>query len=69
MRKVRIGGDVPRRRAAEYPPIGDQLDAMMKLARTLLDAGFSLPPDVIAIVERCEAVKASLPKPTGEINA
>lgn len=67
MKKVRIGGNVHRRRAVEYPPIGDQLDALMKLARTLLDAGFSLPPDAVAIVERCEAVKASLPKQAAKI--
>lgn len=68
MRKVRVGGDIRRRRAAEYPPVGDQLDALMKLARAIMDAGISLPVDTVALVEQCEAVKASLPKPPAEFS-
>lgn len=50
-------------RAAAYPDAGDQLDAIMKGFRALLNAGVSLPTDTVAWVEACEAVKAAHPKP------
>src|SRR3546814_20775582 len=33
-------------RAAEYPPITDQIDAIFKLAKALREQGINLPPDV-----------------------
>lgn len=44
-------------RAAEYPPIADQLDALWKMIQ---------PPagsDAAAIKDRIEAIKAKYPKP------
>lgn len=50
-------------RAAAYPPIGDQLDAVMKLAKALHDQGINLPLDVLSWIEQCEQVKTRFRKP------
>jgi hypothetical protein len=61
--------DYADHRRAGYPPIGDQLDAVMKIARALAAQGIQLPPDAMAVVEKCEAVKARYRKPPeGESN-
>jgi hypothetical protein len=52
-------------RRASYPPIGDQLDAIMLGFRAMIDEGASLPAATVAWVEACEAVKAAHPKPEG----
>lgn len=49
-------------RAREYPGMGDQLDAVFKLAQALRDQGTVLPDDVLAWVDQCERVKAKYPK-------
>ena len=49
-------------RQAEYPPIGDQLDAMMKLADHLIQGGATLPQQVVDWVDQCKAVKAKYAK-------
>lgn len=49
-------------RAKEYPPIGDQLDAVMKLADHLLQGGATLPKEVSDWVAQCKAVKAKYAK-------
>lgn len=51
----------PLRRQA-YPPIGDQLDAVMKLASSLRDQGIDLPKEVQAWIDQCELVKATYQK-------
>jgi hypothetical protein len=45
-------------RAAAYPPIGDQLDAIMKLADQLMRDRVAVPEEVRVWVEQCKAVKA-----------
>ncbi|GHE74693.1 hypothetical protein GCM10019059_37780 [Camelimonas fluminis] len=62
MKSARIGGNPHRLRERAYMPTGDQLDAIAKGFRALLEQGFSLPDETRAWVENCEAVKARLPK-------
>lgn len=52
-------------RAAAYPPVGDQLDAVVKLANALHEQGISLPPEVMEWVEACMTVKRRYPKAGG----
>lgn len=47
------------RRAAAYPDIGDQLDAIWKALEQLP----GLPPDTAAMLQRIRQVKADYPKP------
>lgn len=49
------------RRQREYPNIGDQLDAVYKLARYLQEQGQQLPPDVEQWVAQCRVVKEKYP--------
>lgn len=49
------------RRRSEYPDIGDQLDAVYKLARHMQEQGQQLPPDVGEWVAQCRAVKEKYP--------
>lgn len=49
-------------RAREYPPIGDQLDAILKHFKSLQDAGNTLPPDLTQIIESWQDVKLQYPK-------
>lgn len=49
-------------REREYPPVGDQLDAVFKLARALSDQGIVLPAQVLSWVNACEQVKLKYPK-------
>lgn len=44
-------------RAAEYPSIGDQLDALFKLAEAMRTQGMQMPPNVSAWIDQCRAVK------------
>lgn len=52
------------RRRSQYPPVGDQLDAMVKFAHHLREAGLldGAPAEVIAWVDRCMEVKRRNPK-------
>lgn len=45
-----------------YPEISDQVGALIKGMRALID-GKPIPPETIAVVEAVEAVKARFPKP------
>lgn len=51
-------------RAAEYPPIGDQLDALMKWLAT--ETEFNVPTELKSLAMKCMSVKAKHPKPTEE---
>ena len=51
-------------RRAEYPPVGDQLDAIMKWAATEREIG--LPAKLRSIACQCMAVKSKYPKPEKE---
>jgi hypothetical protein len=54
--------DVAPRRAAEYPSMGEALDAIMKGFAALIEQGVALPAETLAWVEKCKAVKAAHPK-------
>jgi hypothetical protein len=62
MKKLRIQTDYRRHRAAAYPPMGDQLDAIAKGFRALMDQGLQLPPQTVAWVEEIKRVKATIKK-------
>ena len=47
-----------RKRAYEYPPIGDQMDALLKYLDTLPD----IPAELRGIIDEWKAVKARNPK-------
>jgi hypothetical protein len=49
-------------RAAEYPAIGDQLDALMKEFARRRDAGEKLAPELDAMLARVLEVKTKFPK-------
>jgi hypothetical protein len=52
------------RRSMEYPPIGDQLDALIKELNSRRLAGDNLTAEMDSIVNKCLAVKKNFPKPT-----
>lgn len=60
--RVRAVAGYREARARRYPPIGDQLDAVAKLAAALRDQGVVLPADTQAWLDEIQAVKTELPK-------
>jgi len=58
----------PLRRQA-YPSVGEQLDAVLKMAQALQQQGITLPDETQAWIAQCQAVKqryakqASIPQP------
>lgn len=52
--------DYREARKAEYPDIGDQLDALVAYFSALP----SVPTELQAWVSQCQAVKAKYPKPS-----
>lgn len=57
--KIRHVDPYDQRRAAEYPDVGDQLDAIWKALAALP----SLPPDAMEMLERIRRIKTTYPKP------
>lgn len=55
--------NIQKIRAAAYPSIGDQLDAILKIFLQMKTDGNDLPPDLDAIIDQWQAVKAQFPKP------
>lgn len=55
--KIDVGG----LRRAEYPDVGEQLDAVFKMAKSLRDQGIRIPDETIAWIASCEAVKQKYP--------
>lgn len=53
--------DHAERRRREYPDIGDQLDAVYKLARKLREQGHQLPPETEQWIDHCQEVKTKYP--------
>jgi|GEM_PF-6653461 len=51
-------------RRAEYPDIGDQLDAIMKWLAT--EGEFTVPAELKSLAMKCMSVKAKYPKPAEE---
>jgi hypothetical protein len=60
--KIHTKIDVAPRRAADYLPLGDQLDALMKGFAALKEKGIVLPAETEAWIEHCQAVKERHPK-------
>ena len=60
--KIRHREPHGHRRQAAYPSVGDQLDAIYKLAQALQDQGVSLPDDVHSWIAQCAEVKRRFPK-------
>ena len=60
--KASITVDYSSRRAAEYPSIADQLDAIFKGFKAMADAGTALPADITSMVTILQAIKAKYPK-------
>ena len=52
-------------RRAAYPDVGDQLDAVLRGLRALID-GQPAPQDLRDLLEQVAAVKAAYPRPEGQ---
>lgn len=55
--------DYRPKRVKEYPPVTDQLDAILKQMVKLQQAGIALDADMADIVSKWQAVKTKYPKP------
>lgn len=60
--KIQHKEDYRKRRKADYPAAGDQLDAVYKMAVALQQSGIELPADTVAWMADIEAVKNKYPK-------
>lgn len=60
--KIRHVDDYRKRRKAEYPAVGEQLDAIMKLAAAIKEQGVALPEETQQWIARCQEVKAKYRK-------
>lgn len=49
-------------RQSAYPDIGDQLDAVLDMAKALKAQGITLPQKTLDWIAQCESVKARHPK-------
>lgn len=61
--KIQHDEDYRKLRREAYPPMGEQLDAVVKLAQAMREQGVELPPETEAWINRCLAVKSKFPKP------
>jgi hypothetical protein len=61
MTRIVIREDYRKLRAREYPPAGDQLDALWKTVKAL-QAGLPIPDDAAEVLSRIEAIKKGAPK-------
>lgn len=55
--RISIHRSYQEKRKADYPDIGDQLDAVFKLAEFLQESGYVLPAEVQHWISACRAVK------------
>ena len=60
--KLSINQDYRLLRHNAYPSLGDQLDAIFKLAKHLSDSGVELPEDVLSWINDCQSTKEAYPK-------
>lgn len=61
--KIEHSEDYRKLRASKYPSLGNQLDAILKLAISLKNQGFELPVETNNWVLECLQVKALYKKP------
>lgn len=62
MKKLSFKRDPEVARRNEYPPIGDQLDALVKGFDALSKLGVELPPETQAWIDQCLEIKSKYPK-------
>lgn len=55
--KVTVEQDYKQLRQKEYAEVGNQLDAVFKLAKALKEQGIKLPQDTLNWIDSCQAVK------------
>lgn len=60
--KIKHIEDYRERRKSEYPPVGEQLDAVYKMAVALQQIGIELPAAVAKWVNEIDSIKAKYPK-------
>jgi hypothetical protein len=60
--KIHTKIDVAPRRAADYMPLPEQLDAIMKGFAALAAQGVQLPAETLNWIAHCQQVKAAHPK-------
>jgi hypothetical protein len=56
------GNDYARKRLEEYPPVGDQLDSILKWANLMRMDGTNLPEDLDQTIAQWLSVKQKHPK-------
>lgn len=61
--KIRHSEPYDRLRREAYPEVGEQLDAIAKLAAALREQGVPLPEETSRWLDRCLSVKKKYPKP------
>ncbi|KAG0904997.1 hypothetical protein G6F61_014082 [Rhizopus arrhizus] len=61
--KVKVHVATLEARARSYPSVGEQLDAIMKLASHLDSVGLDLPASVREWIAKCQEIKRKYPKP------
>jgi hypothetical protein len=59
--RIKLSRDARGARHAEYPPVGDQIDAIMALAKALEAQGIKLPEKTKDWISKCEQVKKKYP--------
>jgi len=60
--KIRHSEPYGNLRSQEYPPVGEQLDALMKMAQSLQQQGVTLPEATQAWIAQCQAIKSRYAK-------
>ena len=55
--KVTVEQDYKQLRQKEYEDVGNQLDAVFKLAKALKEQGITLPEDTLLWIDSCQSVK------------
>jgi len=68
MQRLRYKCSPQELRRKEYPELGDQLDAVYKLAAALRQQGATLPDEVQQWINRCAEVKRRFPIPKPDDN-
>lgn len=64
--KIRHSEPYAPLRQKAYPLVGDQLDALLKLAIALRDNGFKLPEETEEWINKCSEVKNTYKKPNAQ---
>jgi len=60
--KIEHPADYRRKRAEQYPPVGDQLDAIWSAIEALAN-GHPIPNDSAVMLDRLRSLRERIPKP------